>query len=43
MMRGLVTRNLSELAPSSLAYLRLDHPPPAERLEMVKTWEGARV
>lgn len=43
MMRGLVTRNLAELAPSSLAYLRLDHPPPAERLEMAKTWVGARV
>jgi STE24 endopeptidase len=39
MMKGLVTRNLSELAPSSLHYLRLDHPPPAERLEMAKLWD----
>jgi STE24 endopeptidase len=41
MMRGLVTRNLAELAPSSLSYLRLDHPPPAERLEMAKLWSSA--
>lgn len=42
MMRGLVTKNLSELAPSRLAYLRADHPPPAERLELVKRWSGQR-
>lgn len=40
MMRGLVTRNLAELAPSQLAYLRADHPPPAERLELARRWEG---
>jgi STE24 endopeptidase len=38
MMRGLSTRNLSDLAPSALTYLRLDHPPAAERLEMAKQW-----
>jgi STE24 endopeptidase len=39
MMQLLATKNLSELAPSRLAYLRLDHPPPAERLEMAKLWK----
>jgi STE24 endopeptidase len=38
MMRGLSTKNLSELAPSQLTYLRLGHPPAAERLEMAKQW-----
>lgn len=38
MMRGLSTKNLSDLAPSALTYLRLDHPPAAERLEMAKQW-----
>jgi STE24 endopeptidase len=38
MMRGLSTKNLSELAPSQLTYLRLDHPPAAERLELAKQW-----
>ena len=38
MMRGLSTKNLSDLAPSAITYLRLDHPPPAERLEMAKQW-----
>jgi STE24 endopeptidase len=38
MMRGLSTKNLSDLAPSSLTYLRLDHPPAAERLEMARQW-----
>lgn len=42
MMRGLVTRNLAELAPSRLAYLRAGHPPPAERLELAKRWRGLR-
>lgn len=41
MMHELATKNLSELAPSAFAYLRLDHPPPAERLEMAKLWEQA--
>jgi len=40
MMRGLSTKNLSELAPSALTYLRLDHAPPAERLEMAKAWSA---
>jgi Zn-dependent protease with chaperone function len=38
MMKALMTRNLAELAPSRLTYLRLDHPPPAERLELVEMW-----
>lgn len=38
MMRSLTTRNLAELAPSQLAYLRLDHPPPAERLQLAEIW-----
>ena len=42
MMRGLSTRNLSDLAPSPLTYLRLDHPPAAERLEMAKVWAAAQ-
>jgi STE24 endopeptidase len=41
MMRGLSTKNLSDLAPSSLTYLRLDHPPAAERLEFAKQWATA--
>lgn len=40
MMRGLSTKNLSELAPSQLTYLRLDHPPAAERLEIAKQWSA---
>lgn len=40
MMRSLMTRNLAELAPSRLAYLRLDHPPPAERLQLAEVWRG---
>lgn len=40
MMRGLVTRNLAELAPSRLSYLSATHPPPAERLELAKRWRG---
>jgi STE24 endopeptidase len=38
MMRGLSVKNLSDLAPSAITYLRLDHPPAAERLEMAKQW-----
>jgi STE24 endopeptidase len=38
MMRTLTTRNLAELAPSRLTYMRLDHPPPAERLQLVEMW-----
>ena len=40
MMRSLMTRNLAELAPSRLAYLRMDHPPPAERLQLAEVWRG---
>ena len=40
MMRTLMTRNLAELAPSRLTYLRLDHPPPAERLQLAEAWRG---
>jgi STE24 endopeptidase len=43
MMRGLSTKNLSDLAPSAVTYLRLDHPPAAERLEMAKQWTAANV
>jgi STE24 endopeptidase len=39
-MRRLMTKNLSELAPSRLSYLRLDHPPPAERLQLAEVWRG---
>lgn len=42
MMRGLSTRNLSELAPSRLAYLRLGHPPAAERLALARAWQASR-
>jgi STE24 endopeptidase len=38
MMRKLTTRNLAELAPSRLTYMRLDHPPPAERLQLAEVW-----
>lgn len=38
MMRSLMTRNLAELAPSWVSYLRLDHPPPAERLQLAENW-----
>lgn len=39
-MQNLMTRNLAELAPSQLAYLRMDHPPPAERLQLAEVWHG---
>ena len=42
-MRNLSTKNLSDLAPSAITYLRLDHPPAAERLEMCKQWASSRV
>lgn len=42
MMRGLATRNLSDLAPSRLKYIRLSHPPAAERLQFAKSWEDQR-
>jgi len=42
MMRDLVTKNLSELAPSWWAYVRGSHPPPAERLQLVELWRGGR-
>jgi STE24 endopeptidase len=38
MMRNLATKNLGELAPSRLTYLRMDHPPAAERLQLAETW-----
>jgi STE24 endopeptidase len=40
-MRELGTKNLSDLAPSAITYLRLDHPPIAERLEFAKQWATA--
>jgi STE24 endopeptidase len=36
--RGLATRNLSDLVPSWFKYIRLSHPPAAERLELGKLW-----
>ena len=36
--RGLATRNLSDLVPSWFKYLRLSHPPAAERLQLGKLW-----
>jgi STE24 endopeptidase len=35
---GLSTRNLIDLAPSWFRYIRLSHPPPAERLQLAKLW-----
>jgi STE24 endopeptidase len=37
---GLSTRNLIDLAPSWWRYVRLSHPPPAERLELGKLWKA---
>ena len=37
---GLSTRNLIDLAPSRWRYVRLDHPPPAERLELARMWKA---
>lgn len=42
MMRNLMTRNLADLAPSQLAYLRMDHPPAAERLQLAEAWRAAQ-
>ncbi|HVE93193.1 MAG TPA: M48 family metallopeptidase [Actinomycetota bacterium] len=42
MMRGLQTKNLSEIAPSKLKYVRLSHPPAAERLALVRLWQGSQ-
>jgi len=39
MMRGLQTKNLGDIAPSKLKYIRLSHPPAAERLALVREWE----
>jgi len=36
---GLSTRNLIDLAPTWWRYVRLSHPPPAERLELGKLWK----
>ena len=38
MERGLSTRNLIDLAPSSWRYLSATHPPPAERLQLGRLW-----
>lgn len=40
---GLSTRNLIDLAPSWWRYVRLSHPPPAERLELGKLWKSENV
>ncbi|HYZ93251.1 MAG TPA: M48 family metallopeptidase [Actinomycetota bacterium] len=37
-MRRLMTRNLAELAPSWVTYMRMDHPPPAERLQLAEEY-----
>jgi STE24 endopeptidase len=37
-MRGLATRNLSDLAPSVWHYVRASHPPAAERLQLAQRW-----
>jgi len=42
MQRGLHTKNLADLAPGTWKYLRLSHPPAAERLELSKIWERER-
>ncbi len=42
MMKGLQTKNLSDIAPSWWAYLRSSHPPAAERLEFARSWERER-
>jgi len=41
--RGLSTRNLIDLAPSTWRYVRLSHPPPAERLELGKLWKAENI
>jgi STE24 endopeptidase len=35
---GLSTRNLIDLAPSWVRYVRASHPPPAERLRLAQLW-----
>ncbi|MGH2759705.1 MAG: M48 family metalloprotease, partial [Actinomycetota bacterium] len=42
MMRELVTKNLSDLAPSWWSYVRASHPPPAERLQLAEFWRSER-
>ncbi len=39
---GLSTRNLTDLAPSWLRYVRASHPPPAERLRLAELWLQAQ-
>lgn len=39
---GLSTRNLTDLAPSRLRYVRASHPPPAERLRLGELWLAKR-
>jgi Zn-dependent protease with chaperone function len=42
MEHGLSTRNLTDLAPSWLRYVRASHPPPAERLRLAELWLQSR-
>lgn len=42
MEHGLSTRNLIDLAPSWLRYVRASHPPPAERLRLGELWRESR-
>ena len=42
MEHGLSTRNLIDLAPSWLRYVRASHPPPAERLRIGELWRESR-
>ena len=39
---GLSTRNLIDLAPSWVRYVRASHPPPAERLRLAELWREAQ-
>jgi STE24 endopeptidase len=39
---GLSTRNLTDLAPSWLRYVKASHPPPAERLRLAELWREAQ-
>lgn len=42
MERELALKNQSEIAPSRWAYLLSSHPPPEERIALVKEWEAGR-
>ncbi len=39
---GLSTRNLIDLSPSWLRYVRASHPPPAERLRLAEIWRESQ-